>query len=209
MINFQNPSRPIIHSNVIFHDWLLTLLMPIGLAVLLTIFKVVYSRITDRRCTEGQQVEFQWTVLPCLVLLFVAVPSLRLLYLRDEHTAESTVKCVGNQWYWLYDYGCVYESYIIRGYRFYETDHRLILPKNPCQILVTAADVLHSWTLPSMGVKADAVPGRINKLTVIPSRPGVFYGQCSEICGSNHRFMPIAVEVFNYARRFESGKYIS
>jgi len=137
----------------------------------------------------------------------LALPSLRLLYLLDEiNDSALTLKVVGHQWYWSYEYSDFldvdYDSYIIPfddlssgDYRLLEVDHRTVVPFSvDVRVLVSAADVLHSWTVPSLGVKADAVPGRLNQLSFFCSRSGVFYGQCSEICGANHSFIPIVVE---------------
>lgn len=151
---------------------------------------------------ESQSVEFAWTALPCLVLVAIALPSLRLLYLIDDAGVPCmTIKSVGHQWYWSYEYSDIFDreidAYMTPSpYRLQDCDHRLLLPVHtPVRVLVTAADVLHSWTVPVLGIKADAVPGRINQLSLFSDRVGVYYGQCSEICGRNHRFMPIVTEV--------------
>ena len=144
---------------------------------------------------------------PIGFLIFMALPSLYLLYMtEDSSSCRVTVKVVGHQWYWEYEYydsvlGDVsFNSYIgveVEGaYRLLDVDNRLCLPyKIGAVLIVTSADVLHSWAVPSLGVKADAVPGRLNYLNILPSQLGVFYGQCSELCGTNHSFMPIVVEV--------------
>ena len=145
-------------------------------------------------------------------LLFLAFPSLRLLYLMDEVSQPSvTVKTIGHQWYWRYEYrdflNLEFDSYIIPTndldegqFRLLEVDNRVVLPIGAeIRILVTSADVIHAWTIPSLGVKVDAIPGRLNQIGFISNRPGVFYGQCSEICGSNHRFIPIRVEFVNHS----------
>lgn len=130
----------------------------------------------------------------------MAFPSLRLLYLTDERRYyRATLKVVGHQWYWSYEYDARdirFDSYIVEGpLRLLEVDNRVVLPAHlPIRALITAADVLHCWTLPVLGVKADAVPGRLNNIALFLDRCGVYYGQCSEICGSNHSFMPIRLE---------------
>jgi len=156
---------------------------------------------SHRRLIEAQGVEFGWTALPCLVLVAIALPSLRLLYIVDESgTPELTIKTVGHQWYWSYEYRDLneieFDSYITSSpYRLLDCDHRILFPaQTPIRVLVTAADVLHSWTVPTIGIKADAVPGRLNQLTFFSDRSGIFFGQCREICGRNHRFIPIRVE---------------
>jgi len=151
-----------------------------------------------------------WTILPAIILLFLALPSLRLLYLTDEIRNPSiTLKAIGHQWYWRYEYtdfaNIDIDSYIIPttdlnigDYRLLEVDNRVVLPiQIEIRVLVTAADVIHAWTVPALGVKVDAVPGRLNQLGFTINQPGVFYGQCSEICGANHSFIPICIEAVN------------
>ena len=156
--------------------------------------------------------ECLWTVYPALILFQIGAPSLTLLYMLDETTASSQIslKAMGHQWYWSYEYrdewstpfGVSYDSYIlsfsdlsINDTRLLEVDNRTPLPLNTVvRAMVSSRDVLHSWALPGLGLKVDACPGRLNQQTIIRYRPGVFYGQCSEICGSNHRFMPIVLE---------------
>jgi len=196
-IYYQNARSIAIEIILQFHDWLLIFLISIA-RVILKIIILIRKTVRFRHIGESEEVELGWTLLPCLVLLFLFLPSLRLLYIVEEGRAGLTVKAVGRQWYWEYEYpdAPTYNSYMVSGgYRFLDTDNRLTAPvKQASQILITAADVLHSWTIPAIAVKADAVPGRVNKQTIIPYRPGVFYGQCREICGSNHRFIPIALE---------------
>ena len=202
-LNFQNACRPLMEQIHIFHDWLMVFLISISVGTLWSILIIRKSTMSNRALTESQTVEFIWTILPSLVLVAIGLPSLRLLYLVDEIGGASiTVKALGHQWYWHYDYPDfpAFDSYIIRSdYRLLDTDHRLIFPMgHAVQILISAADVLHSWTIPTIAVKADAVPGRVNKLTLMPKRPGVFFGQCREICGRNHRFMPISIECYAF-----------
>lgn len=142
--------------------------------------------------------------------MFIALPSLRLLYLLDEiRTPSLTLKTVGHQWYWSYEYSdfnsIEFDSYIIpqnelnnNNFRLLEVDNRIILPINlKIRILISAADVIHSWTIPSLGVKVDGTPGRLNQTNFLINRPGLFFGQCSEICGANHSFIPIVIERVN------------
>ena len=158
--------------------------------------------------------ETVWTIAPALILLAIAIPSFALLYSMDEVIDPSmTVKCVGHQWYWSYEYSDYnlkngksdelnFDSYMIieedlevGQLRLLEVDNRLVLPiQTHIRVIITAADVLHCWTIPSFGIKLDACPGRLNQTSLFIKRPGVFYGQCSEICGINHGFMPIVVE---------------
>jgi cytochrome c oxidase subunit 2 len=160
-------------------------------------------------------IEIAWTVTPAVILMFIAVPSFALLYSIEEFVEPSlTVKCTGHQWYWCYEYsncknadiaehldGYKFESYMVPtddlevgNLRLLEVDNRLSIPTNAhVQITVTAADVLHCWAVPALGIKVDACPGRLNQTSIFIKRSGVFYGQCSEICGINHGFMPIVV----------------
>ena len=148
-----------------------------------------------------------WTIIPAVVLVLIAIPSLQILYaIEENNTPIITLKVIGHQWYWTYEFinldDCRVERYIVPesilcegDYRLLEVDSRLSLPTIVIRrVLVSSADVLHSWTIPSLGVKADATPGRLNQLNIIAINSGVMYGQCSEICGTNHRFIPIVVE---------------
>lgn len=177
------------------------------------LISLLLNKYTCRNIYEAQAVEAVWTILPAFILLFLALPSLQLLYLTDEIVEPGvTIKAIGHQWYWRYEYtdfcDIEFDSYIINTidleegqFRLLEVDNRIVLPINiEIRLLVSAADVIHSWTVPALGVKADAIPGRLNQIRFIIQRPGVFYGQCSEICGANHRFIPIAVESVNTNR---------
>lgn len=164
--------------------------------------------MTNIKLFEGQIIELIWTIIPALILVFIALPSLRALYLLDEvKTPAITIKTVGHQWYWSYEYSdfpnIEFDSYIIPSnelkaneLRLLEVDNRTVIPYNTqIRLLVSAADVIHSWTIPSIGIKVDALPGRLNQLSIFSLRPGILYGQCSEICGANHSFIPIVLEV--------------
>ena len=197
-INFPNACTVTIEMLHNFHDWVMIFLVGISWGTLRYILN--NNNLTDRTLTESQTVETVWTVIPGLVLLGIGIPSLRLLYFTDDGVGRRmTVKTLGHQWYWSYSYPDhpVYDSYLTRSeYRLLDSDHHLIIPCNIVQVLISAADVLHSWSVPTLGVKGDAVPGRVNKVILLPKCPGVFFGQCREICGSNHRFIPIALESF-------------
>lgn len=156
---------------------------------------------------QNQIIEIVWTVFPIFVLIIIATPSLKALYLLDDPFSPSlTLKTVGHQWYWSYEYSDFedlrFNSYIVPrvdlekgNIRLLETDNNVVLPVNTqIRMIVTGTDVIHSWTVPSLGVKVDAVPGRLNQLILLITRSGIFYGQCSEICGANHRFIPIKIE---------------
>lgn len=205
---FQDAATPIILQIISFHDHTLVILTLVTSVVTYTFIILMTNKFSARNIIEAQQIETVWTVLPAITLVFLAVPSLHLLYLTDEtRTPSLTIKAVGHQWYWRYEYSdftnIEFDSYIVPTddlktgeFRLLEVDNRLVVPINlEVRILITAADVIHSWTIPRLGIKVDAVPGRLNQLGFTATRPGVFYGQCSEICGANHSFIPIAIEV--------------
>lgn len=205
-LGFQDRASPLIEQLIFFHDHALLVLILITTLVGYFIISLTLNTLRNRFLLDGQFIEIIWTVVPALILLVIALPSLRLLYLIDEVAEPSlTLKAVGHQWYWSYEYSdfinIEFDSYILPenelrgGIRLLEVDNRVILPYlSRVRVLIRAADVLHSWTIPRLGVKADAIPGRLNQLNLVFNRPGIFYGQCSEICGANHSFMPIRVE---------------
>lgn len=190
-----------------FHDHTLLILVIITVLVGYLMASLFFNTFTNRYLLEGQTIEVIWTILPAIILVFIALPSLRLLYLLDEVREPSiTLKAIGHQWYWSYEYSdfnqVEFDAYMVPSqdlpegnFRLLEVDNRTVLPFNTqIRILITAADVLHSWTVPALGVKVDATPGRLNQTSFLTNRPGLFYGQCSEICGANHSFIPIVIE---------------
>lgn len=192
---------------IFFHDHTLTILILIISIVGLNLFSTIYNTNIDQHIMESQGLELFWTIIPRFILIFIGLPSIRLLYLLDEvYNPAITVKTIGHQWYWSYEYSdfinLEFDSYIIPSneiriniFRLIDVDNRIIVPLNSqVRTLITAADVLHSWTVPRMGIKADAVPGRLNQVNFYTNRPGLYFGQCSEICGANHRFIPIVIE---------------
>lgn len=210
-LGLQDAASPIINQLIIFHDHAILIITLILSVVGYATFSLLSSKFTCRNILEAQEIETIWTILPAIILLFLALPSLRLLYLIDEISQPSlTVKAIGHQWYWSYEYSdfinLEFDSYIIPtddlqegDFRLLEVDNRAVFPiQTEVRVIITAADVIHSWTVPRLGIKADAIPGRLNQVGFITTKPGVFYGQCSEICGANHSFMPIAIEVVDY-----------
>nr|YP_009487630.1 cytochrome c oxidase subunit II [Anopheles evansae]YP_009487877.1 cytochrome c oxidase subunit II [Anopheles galvaoi]AWB98084.1 cytochrome c oxidase subunit 2 [Anopheles aff. konderi A PGF-2018]AWB98474.1 cytochrome c oxidase subunit 2 [Anopheles oswaldoi]AWB99007.1 cytochrome c oxidase subunit 2 [Anopheles aff. konderi C PGF-2018]AWB99280.1 cytochrome c oxidase subunit 2 [Anopheles rangeli]AWB99579.1 cytochrome c oxidase subunit 2 [Anopheles aff. oswaldoi SPForm PGF-2018]UFQ23934.1 cytoc len=206
-LGLQDSSSPLMEQLNFFHDHTLLILTMITILVSYIMGMLMFNKFTNRFLLHGQTIEIIWTVLPAIILMFIAFPSLRLLYLMDEiNTPSITLKSIGHQWYWSYEYSdflnLEFDSYMIptnelelNGFRLLDVDNRVVLPmNNQIRILVTATDVLHSWTVPSLGVKVDATPGRLNQLNFLINRPGLFFGQCSEICGANHSFMPIVIE---------------
>nr|AEL97273.1 cytochrome c oxidase subunit 2 [Platyrhina sinensis] len=206
-LGFQDAASPVMEELLHFHDHTLMIVFLISSLVLYIIVAMVSTKLTNKYILDSQEIEVVWTILPAVILVMIALPSLRILYLMDEiNEPHITIKALGHQWYWSYEYtdyeDLEFDAYMIQTedlnsgqFRLLETDHRMVVPmESPIRILVTAEDVLHSWTVPALGIKMDAVPGRLNQVAFLASRPGVYYGQCSEICGANHSFMPIVVE---------------
>ena len=214
-LGLQNATSPIIEELITFHDHTLIIIFLISSLVLYIISLILTTKLTHTSTINAQEIEIIWTILPAIILIIIALPSLRILYITDEFNKPYlTLKAIGHQWYWSYEYSdyedLFFDSYIMPTYylqpgefRLLEVDNRTTLPiEADIRILITSQDVLHSWTVPSLGVKADAIPGRLNQAILASIRPGLFYGQCSEICGSNHSFIPIVLE-FIYFQDFE------
>uniref|UniRef100_UPI003002989D cytochrome c oxidase subunit II n=1 Tax=Phyllothelys sinense TaxID=2908865 RepID=UPI003002989D len=206
-LGMQDSASSLMEQLMYFHDHSMFIIMMIIISVGYTILSLMTNKYTDRYVMDGQYLEILWTILPAVILIFIALPSLHILYLIDENSNPLlTLKTIGHQWYWSYEYSdfinVEFDAYMIPqneldsfNIRLLEVDNRTTLPMNILtRMLITSEDVIHSWTIPSMGVKADATPGRMNQATFWFSRPGVFFGQCSEICGANHSFMPIVIE---------------
>lgn len=214
-LGLQNATSPIIEELIAFHDHALIIIFLISSLVLYVISLILTTKLTHTSTINAQEIETIWTILPALILIIIALPSLRILYITDEFNKPYlTLKAIGHQWYWSYEYSdyedLYFDSYIIPTYflepgefRLLEVDNRTTLPiEADIRILISSQDVLHSWAVPSLGVKTDAIPGRLNQAILASIRPGLFYGQCSEICGSNHSFIPIVLE-FIYFQDFE------
>jgi len=212
-LGFQKAASESMRDIVNFHD---NLLLPIIIAIsVFVLFLMVYTCIRFRasanpvpsKRTHNVTVEVLWTLIPCLILIVMAVPSFKILYKQDLiPKADVTVKAIGYQWYWGYEYpdeNIIFESYMVEDKdlkdnqpRLLAVDNELVVPVNKVvKVMITANDVLHAWALPSFGVKRDAVPGRINETWFKAEKVGTYYGQCSELCGIKHAFMPIAVRV--------------
>ena len=220
---FQDSATPIMEGITNLHLDLMFFITFILFFVLVILIRTLFyfkqksllignnSYTLSRSIVHGTTIEIIWTVIPSLILIVVALPSFALLYSIDEVVDPSlTVKCIGNQWYWSYEYSdfensignITFDSYMvpedemeIGELRLLEVDNRVVVPVNThIRLLITAADVLHSWAVPSLGVKVDACVGRLNQTSLFILRQGVFYGQCSEICGVGHANMPIVVE---------------
>jgi cytochrome c oxidase subunit 2 len=215
-IGTQDPATPAMEGMRYFHNDLMFCIICIGVTVCWVLFKIIVlfnskSNTVIQKFTHHSLLEIIWTLIPAIVLVLLAIPSFSLLYSLDELlNPEMTLKVIGHQWYWSYEYGnslarriaLHFSSYLVPLEELKETDLRLLtvdnvvtLPiKTMIRILVTSSDVLHSWAVPSFGIKIDACPGRLSEVSLYIKRTGYFYGQCSEICGVNHGFMPIVVE---------------
>nr|QDI93896.1 cytochrome c oxidase subunit II [Tuxedo drakei]QDI93909.1 cytochrome c oxidase subunit II [Tuxedo drakei] len=206
-MSFQNANSPLMEQLIFFHDHTLMILLMITITVSYIMASTMFNKITNRYLLESEFIELIWTILPAIILMFIALPSLKILYLMDEvDNPNLTIKAIGHQWYWSYEYSDIknteVESYMkpsnmLEGseFRLLEVDNRIVLPMNSTiRILVTSSDVIHSWAMPSLGLKIDGTPGRLNQGSFNMKRPGLMFGQCSEICGANHSFMPIVVE---------------
>jgi cytochrome c oxidase subunit 2 len=222
-LGMQSPATPLMEGIINFHNHIMFFLVGICIFVFyllarcISLYSVYNNKNEIDNFTHATTVEIVWTVVPAMILMVIAVPSFALLYSMDEMLDPAiTLKVVGHQWYWSYEYsdynhlteentGINFDSYMIAdddltvgSLRLLEVDNRVVLPANThIRVLITAADVLHSWAIPSFGVKVDACPGRLNQTTLFIKKTGVFYGQCSELCGTNHGFMPICVEAVN------------
>nr|QYC94857.1 cytochrome c oxidase subunit 2 [Amblyseius swirskii] len=209
---------PIMMQLIIFYDHTMIVFSIVVVFLFCYIVDVSLNKILFMSLLDNQFVELVWTIFPMFLLIFIAIPSLRLLYLMEESfSSELTLKVMGHQWFWSYSYEEFFphsgelESNYDKNifwlwsnywnldpmfYRLLDTDECVILPELVnIRVLVSSCDVIHSWTIPSMGIKTDAIPGRLNQLNFISLKSGFFFGQCSEICGVFHSFMPIKIKI--------------
>ena len=220
-LGFQESVTSIMNDVVFMHDYIL---MPIITAIsVFVLFLLFYVCIKFResknpnpsKTTHNTFIEIVWTLIPCLILIVIAIPSFKLLYKQDIiPKADVTVKAIGYQWYWGYEYpdqNIYFESLMVEDKdlkpgqpRLLATDTEVVVPVNKIvKVLITSNDVLHAWAIPAFGVKRDAVPGRINETWFKADKEGVYYGQCSELCGIKHAFMPITVRVVSEEKYLE------
>ena len=211
-LNLQAPATPVMERVVDLHDILLYICFGVSIFVLALLVVVVLrfnrkSNPTPSKRSHHTLLEIGWTVAPILILVVIAIPSFRLIYFENKvEEADLTIKAIGHQWYWSYEYpdngNFTFISNLLEGdalpaggHRLLEVDNRVVVPAGKTiRLLITSEDVLHSFAMPSFGVKMDAVPGRLNETWFRVEKPGVYYGQCSEICGVRHGFMPIVIE---------------
>jgi cytochrome c oxidase subunit 1 len=221
--NFQDPATPTMEKIIDLHNDIMVFLVLIITFVLWMLIKIIHNfKATNHQTLRFSfqhhtNIELIWTIIPTIVLILIAVPSFSLLYTIDElHEPQMTLKIIGHQWYWSYEYSdfvddnvdeaIMFDSYMVAeedlsfgAFRLLEVDNRIHLPiETSIRLLITSSDVLHSWAIPSFGVKMDACPGRLNQVALYITRSGVFYGQCSELCGVNHAFMPIVVAASDF-----------
>lgn len=211
-INFQPAASPVAERIEALHDLLLFVTVAISVLVFVLLmfvcirYRASRSPVPSRR-THNTALEIAWTAIPVLILVVIAIPSFKLLYFMDRAVApEMTLKAVGHQWYWSYEYpdhgDFTFDAYMIADQdlqegqlRLFDVDNRVVLPVDTdVRVLTTATDVIHSWAVPALGIKLDAIPGKVNETWVRIERPGIYYGQCSELCGAYHGFMPVMIE---------------
>ena len=221
-LSFQEPATDLMSDIISFHSYILMpIITGISILVLFLLLYIAFRFNSSKNqvastTTHNAVVEILWTVIPVVLLIIIAIPSFRLLYVSETiPKADLTIKAIGNQWYWSYeypDYGdIVFDANMLNDdelsdpkLRLLETDTQIVVPINKVvKLQITSNDVLHAWTIPAFGVKMDAVPGRLNETWFKANREGIFYGQCSELCGPKHAFMPINVKVVSETE-FES-----
>jgi len=204
-----------LHNNIFFYLVVIAILVTWMLGSTIYYFNSDKSKITHKYLVHGTLIEVLWTIFPALVLLAIAIPSFRLLYILDEVTLPTiTIKVTGHQWYWSYEYSdyetesgdpIEFDSYMkpesdleLGDFRLLEVDNPIVIPEDThVRFIVTSTDVLHDFALPAAGAKMDAAPGRLNQLSFPAMREGSIFGQCSELCGAYHGFMPIEVQITN------------
>jgi len=210
-VGLQQSASPVMDNIIWFHDFLLYIITGIAgfVLVLLVVVMVRFNARTNpipSRTTHHTLIEIAWTLIPIVILMFIAVPSFKLLFFQlNVPPADLTVKATGKQWYWSYSYPdngqFEFDSLMLKEGerkegqpRLLAVDNEMVVPVNKTvRVITTGSDVIHSFAMPSFGIKIDAVPGRINETWFTATREGVYYGQCSELCGKDHAFMPIAV----------------
>ena len=213
-LSFQQPATDLMSDIISFHSYILMpIITGISLLVLGLLLYIMFRFNSNRNqiastTTHNTVIEILWTVIPVILLIIIAIPSFRLLYVSETiPKADLTIKAIGNQWYWTYEYpdfdDISFDANMLLEHelsdpklRLLETDTQIVVPVDKVvKLQITSADVLHAWTIPAFGVKMDAVPGRLNETWFKANKEGIYYGQCSELCGPKHAFMPINVKV--------------
>nr|YP_010990580.1 cytochrome c oxidase subunit II [Pseudochoutagus curvativus]WOW98894.1 cytochrome c oxidase subunit II [Pseudochoutagus curvativus] len=211
-MNLTNGFSPIMEQLIMFHDLTMMITSMILTMVMTMMWSTMKNKFSNRTILENQILETTWTVAPGIILIMIALPSLKILYLMEEIINPSiTIKTIAHQWYWSYELSdkkkIEFESYMTnekKNIRLMEVDNRVTLPfSTKTRMIITSSDVIHSWSMPSLGIKMDAVPGRLNQVSFTMNKPGIFVGQCSEICGTNHSFMPITLESISLKKFME------
>lgn len=210
----QDSVSPTMEHLKFFHDHRMIVIFSLRVIFIGLIIFSITNKKFDHFYLESQLIEFFWTFAPSVILIFLAIPSIKILYMLEEQIKPViSLKITGFQWFWGYEYfknnredANIFESNILKTnktFKLLETSNNVVLPYSvPVRLLVTSKDVIHSWAIPSLRVKIDAIPGRINQTTITLNRPGYLVGQCSEICGSGHRFIPIFLESINFKKLF-------
>jgi cytochrome c oxidase subunit 2 len=210
-MGLMTPASPVMAEIKWFHDHVMYVVVAIAIIVTFLVSYVVYRFRAKRNPVPSKTahhtwLEVVWTAIPALIVIVLAIPSIKLLYFMDQvPKSDLTIKAIGHQWYWSYEYPddkMVFDSYMIEDkdlkpgqVRLLEVDNRIVVPINTTiKVLLTSTDVIHSWAVPALGIKTDCVPGRLNETWMRIDKPGIYYGQCSELCGSKHGFMPIVIE---------------
>ena len=213
-LGFSEPATELMSDVIAFHSYILMpIITGISILVLALLLYIAYRYNSNRNqiastTTHNTVIEVLWTVIPVILLIIIAIPSFRILYTAETiPKADLTIKAIGNQWYWSYEYpdydDFSFDANMLQdeelsdpSLRLLETDTQIVVPVNKVvKLLITSNDVLHAWTIPAFAVKKDAVPGRLNETWFKAEKTGTYYGQCSELCGPKHAFMPINVKV--------------
>lgn len=210
-LGFQEPATPVMEQIYNVHNIVLLIILGIAAVVFLGLVYILFRFRESKnpipsKCTHNTPLEVLWTVIPCLLLIIIAIPTFKTMYFMDKvEDPDMTLKITSYQWYWNYEYPdekVKFDSMMVETEDLKEGQPRLLTVDNPIvipvntkvRLILTSADVLHSWTIPSFGVKMDCIPGRLNEAWISVKREGIYHGQCSELCGMKHGYMPIAVK---------------
>nr|AMR97518.1 cytochrome c oxidase subunit 2 [Iberobaenia minuta] len=208
-LNQNNSASPTMEQMMMFHNNTMLIMVMIMTTVSYMLMSKTMNKLTNKNTTKNQTMELIWTIIPTTTLMFIALPSMKLLYLTDEMKSPMiSIKIIGHQWYWSYELSDFKNNQINSflkteseskfNFRLLDSDNSMPLPfKSIIRTMTTSVDVIHAWTMQSMSIKIDASPGRLNQTKMFSNQPGTFFGQCSEICGMNHSFMPSMIEMIS------------